>query len=221
MIHINPLRNGSSMNKTIFLTGGAGFIGSHTAEKLLARGDRVIVIDAFNFSYDPRHKEYNARILSKYPNFHLYRGDIRDQALLERIFSTHKPEVVVHLAARAGVRPSIQIPHAYADINITGTLRILEAMRKHDVNQMVFASSSSVYGARKQGPFRETDNVDVPASPYAASKKAGELFCANWHYLYKTHVTCLRFFTVYGPRQRPEMAIHLFADRIRRCFAPT
>ena len=204
------------MSKHIFITGGAGFIGSHTAEYLLRRGDRVSILDAFAFGYDTSLKEENAALLKQYPNLQLIRGDIRNASLLDQLFQQDRPDVVVHLAARAGVRPSLQDPDSYADINITGTIRILQAMRKHNIDHIVFASSSSVYGSRKQGPFRETDNVDVPASPYAGTKKAGELFCANWNYLYGTHATCLRFFTVYGPRQRPEMAIHLFTDRIQR-----
>lgn len=200
----------------IVITGGAGFIGSHTAEYLLENAHTVIVIDVFGYGYDPKIKEYNVRRLEQFPNFHLYRGDIRDTELLENIFSTHKPDAVIHLAARAGVRPSLLEPDSYSDINITGTIRILEAMRKHDCMRMVFASSSSVYGSRDKGPFRETDSVDVPASPYAATKRAGEIICANYHYLYNMQCTCLRFFTVYGPRQRPEMAIHLFADKIRK-----
>ncbi len=204
------------MSKNIFLTGGAGFIGSHTAQALAARGDHVTIIDAFDFGYDAVHKEHNATLLQKYSNVRMIRGDIRDAALLNRLFSENKPDVVVHLAARAGVRPSLEDPVSYSDINITGTIRILEAIQKHDISQLVFASSSSIYGSRKQGPFRESDVVDVPASAYAATKKSGELFCANWNYLYGLHATCLRFFTVYGPRQRPEMAINLFTDRIRR-----
>jgi len=137
------------------------------------------------------------------------------------MFTNDKPDVVVHLAARAGVRPSLLEPASYSDINITGTLEIMETMREFGCDRLVFASSSSVYGSRTQGPFRETDNVDIPASPYAATKRAGEIFCANYHYLYQMHCTCLRFFTVYGPRQRPEMAIHLFADKIRRGEAIT
>jgi UDP-glucuronate 4-epimerase len=200
----------------IFITGGAGFIGSQTAEALLQRGDSVSVIDLFDFGYDPRRKEDNIRILSQYPQFRLYRGDIRDRNLLRRIFQEQKPDVVVHLAARAGVRPSLEEPASYMDINITGTVEILETMKEFGCDRMVFASSSSVYGSRKQGPFRETDNVDIPASPYAATKRAGEIICANYHYLYNMQCTCLRFFTVYGPRQRPEMAIHLFADKISK-----
>jgi len=200
----------------IFLTGGAGFIGSHTAERLLKRGDRVTTVDAFDFGYDPALKEANARLLSSYDGFRLVRGDIRDRALLERIFSEDPPDVVIHLAARAGVRPSLEDPASYIDINLNGTVQILEAMRAHGVERMVFASSSSVYGSRDKGPFRETDDVSVPVSPYAATKRAGELVMATYNHLYGMHTTCLRFFTVYGPRQRPEMAIHLFADRIRR-----
>ena len=200
----------------VLITGGAGFIGSQTAEALLKRGDSVSVIDVFGYGYDPARKEANAQLLSEYPRFRLYRGDIRDAELLTQIFEDNCPEVVVHLAARAGVRPSLLEPDSYADINITGTLRILETMRSFGVSHMVFASSSSVYGSRNQGPFRETDNVDVPVSPYAATKRAGELICATYNHLYGMDTTCLRFFTVYGPRQRPEMAIHLFADKIRR-----
>ena len=205
----------------IVITGGAGFIGSQTAEALLKRGDTVSVIDVFGYGYDPIHKEHNVGLLSKYAGFKLYRGDIRDRALLRQMFSDDTPDVVVHLAARAGVRPSLLEPASYSDINITGTLEIMETMREFNCERLVFASSSSVYGSRTKGPFRETDNVDIPASPYAATKRAGEIFCANYHYLYKMHCTCLRFFTVYGPRQRPEMAIHLFADKIRRGNAIT
>ena len=202
--------------KTILITGGVGFIGSHTAEFLLKRGDRVVALDAFDFSYDPIHKEHNAKILQQYEQFRLVRGDIREVQLVEEIFSSEKIDCIIHLAARAGVRPSLLEPRSYMDINITGTMNLLEAMRTHNVDHMVFASSSSVYGSRTEGPFRETDNVDIPASPYAATKKSCELLCANWNYLYGTHITCLRFFTVYGPRQRPEMAIHLFASRISK-----
>jgi UDP-glucuronate 4-epimerase len=202
--------------KTILITGGVGFIGSHTAEFLLNRGDRVVALDAFNFSYDPIHKEHNATLLQKHEQFRLVRGDIRDVSLVKEIFTTENIDCIIHLAARAGVRPSLLEPTSYMDINITGTMNLLEAMRTHNVDHMVFASSSSVYGSRTEGPFRESDNVDIPASPYAATKKACELLCANWNYLYNSHITCLRFFTVYGPRQRPEMAIHLFASKISK-----
>ena len=199
----------------VFITGGAGFIGSHTAEHLIKRGDSVSILDAFDFGYDPRLKEANAVQLSAYPECKLYRGDIRDRDLLNQIFSERKPDVVVHLAARAGVRPSLLDPLSYSDINIQGTINILETMRAHQVNRLVFASSSSVYGSRNKGPFRESDSVNVPVSPYAATKRAGELICATYHHLYQMNATCLRFFTVYGPRQRPEMAIHLFAEKIK------
>ncbi|MBM74414.1 MAG: hypothetical protein CMK59_03365 [Proteobacteria bacterium] len=201
--------------RNILITGGAGFIGSHTAERLLKRGDRVVILDVFNFSYDPIHKEHNIRLLEQYEQFKLYRGDIRDVELLDTIFKQENLDAVIHLAARAGVRPSLVEPSSYMDINITGTMRILEAMREYDVTDMIFASSSSIYGSRLQGPFLETDPVDIPASPYAATKKAGELLCANWNHLYNHNINCLRFFTVYGPRQRPEMAIHLFASKIQ------
>ena len=153
----------------IFVTGAAGFIASHTCERLLKRGDRVTGIDAFDFGYDPALKEANARLLANYDHFKLHRGDIRDRALLERIFDEDPPDVVVHLAARAGVRPSLQDPASYIDINLNGTTQILEVMRHRGMNRMVFASSSSVYGSRDKGPFRETDDVSVPVSPYAAS----------------------------------------------------
>jgi UDP-glucuronate 4-epimerase len=205
-----------SNSKHILITGGAGFIGSQTAEFLLNRGDRVTVIDAFAYSYDPIHKEHNVTLLERHAGFKLLRADIRDTDVLETFFAEDPPDAVIHLAARAGVRPSLLDPADYADINIRGTITILEKMKKYGCTQMVFASSSSVYGSRNQGPFKETDNVDVPVSPYAATKRAGELICATYNHLYNMDITCLRFFTVYGPRQRPEMAIHLFADRIRR-----
>jgi UDP-glucuronate 4-epimerase len=200
----------------VFITGGAGFIGSHTTEHLLNRGDTVSILDAFNFGYDPKLKERNATLLQQYDGCKLYRGDIRDKNLLDTIFSDKVPDVVVHLAARAGVRPSLIDPASYSDININGTIQILETMRKYGVQQMVFASSSSVYGARNKGPFREDDLVDIPVSPYAATKRAGELICATYNHLYNMDISCLRFFTVYGPRQRPEMAIHLFANKISK-----
>ena len=200
----------------VFITGGAGFIGSSAAESLLDRGDRVTVLDAFAHGYDKAVKERNASLLEGRRGFRLVRGDIRDAELLDHLFSSDRPDAVLHMAARTGVRPSLAEPSSYMDINITGSMRILEAMRSNGMNRLVFASSSSIYGARQKGPFLETDTVDRPASPYAATKRSGELLCATWSHLYGTDATCLRFFTVYGPRQRPEMAIHLFADRIRR-----
>ncbi|MCB9762960.1 MAG: GDP-mannose 4,6-dehydratase [Alphaproteobacteria bacterium] len=199
----------------VLITGGAGFIGSHTAEALLARGDRVTVLDAFDFGYDPALKAENVREALAHPGYRLVRGDIRDAALLAHLFTTDRPDVVVHLAARAGVRPSLVDPHSYIDVNLRGTTTLLEAMRDHGLDRLVFASSSSVYGARGSGTFKESDVVDVPASPYAATKRAGELLTATWHHLYGIQATCLRFFTVYGPRQRPDMAIRIFCERVR------
>jgi UDP-glucuronate 4-epimerase len=198
----------------VLVTGGAGFIGSHTAEALLSRGERVTVIDAFDFGYDPALKERNAAHLATLPGFRLVRGDIRDVDLVDGLFRDDRPDLVVHLAARAGVRPSLEDPVSYSEINITGTIRLLEAMRNHGVERMVFASSSSVYGARAGGPFHEDDRVDMQVSPYAASKKAAELMCATWYAVHGVQTSALRFFTVYGPRQRPEMAISLFARKI-------
>ena len=202
------------MSKSVLLTGAAGFIGSHTAQALLARGDRVVGLDAFDFGYDPAMKEANAALLVGHPGFELVRGDIRDRGLVERLLRAHEVDTVVHMAARAGVRTSLEDPASYASVNVEGTMQVLEAMRAAGVSRHVFASSSSVYGARTDGPFLETDRVDRPESPYAATKRACELLCGTWHDLYGIQSTCLRFFTVYGPRQRPEMAIRLFAERI-------
>jgi len=200
--------------RSILLTGAAGFIGSHTAQALLARGDRVVGVDAFDFGYEPSLKEANAAALTAQPGFSLARGDIRDRELLTRLMLDHGVDSVVHMAARAGVRTSLEDPASYASVNVEGTLQVLEAMRAAGVERHIFASSSSVYGARTDGPFQETDRVDRPESPYAATKRACELLCGTWHELYGLQTTCLRFFTVYGPRQRPEMAIRLFAERI-------
>ncbi len=200
----------------VVVTGGAGFIGSHISESLLTRGDQVVVLDAFDYGYDPAIKEENVRTLERYDGFRLVRGDIRDALVWDQALAEAPVDAVVHIAACTGVRPSLEEPELYSDINVRGTVVLLEAMRRHGVPHLVFASSSSVYGSRPRGPFSETDRVDEPVSPYAATKKAGELLCATWNHLYGISTTCLRFFTVYGPRQRPEMAIHLFADRIRR-----
>ncbi len=205
--------------KTFFVTGGAGFIGSHLAERLLSEGSQVIVLDNFDNYYDPRLKWANVEILKKVggSRFTLYQGDIRDRQILDKIFQEHAQiSHVVHLAARAGVRPSLEDPPLYMDVNLVGTAQLLEAMRSAQVTKLVFASSSSVYGNNTKVPFAEEDPVDHPVSPYAASKKAGELLCYTYYNLYKFDIFCLRFFTVYGPRQRPEMAISLFAGKILR-----
>jgi UDP-glucuronate 4-epimerase len=198
----------------ILVTGGAGFLGSHLSERLLQEGHRVIVLDNFDDFYDPWRKRKNLEPLLKNPRFRLYEGDLRDEPLLDKVFGAEPIEIVAHLAARAGVRPSIQFPALYADVNIRGTFNLLEACRRYGVGRFVFASSSSVYGNNPKVPFAESDSVDNPISPYAATKKAGELICYTYHHLYGLDIACLRYFTVYGPRQRPEMAIHQFTRLI-------
>ncbi len=202
--------------KTVLVTGGAGFIGSHLVERLLIEGNRVVCLDNFDDYYNPSFKRNNLRYALQKPGFRLIEGDLRDGILLQKIFQEEKIEIVAHLAARAGVRPSIRNPLLYAEVNINGTLNLLEACRKNGVHRLVFASSSSVYGNNPKVPFSEEDPVDHPISPYAASKKAGELICHTYHHLYGMDIACLRYFTVYGPRQRPEMAIHRFTRLIQQ-----
>lgn len=191
----------------VLVTGGAGFIGSHVGEALLARGDAVTVLDNFNDFYDPAIKRANLRALRA---ARVVEGDIRDADLVRRLFAEEGYDVLVHLAAMAGVRPSLADPLHYEDVNVRGTLILLEELRRHPGTRLVFASSSSVYGASDAVPFREDADIHRPVSPYAATKRAGELVCYTHHHLYAIPTTCLRFFTVYGPRQRPEMAIHKF-----------
>ncbi len=199
----------------IFLvTGGAGFIGSHLCEALLERGHSIIALDNFDDYYDPAIKEKNVRNCLNYSDFHLVRGDILNPQQLEEVFSGQKPDMVIHLAARAGVRPSIMHPLLYQKVNIEGTVNVLETMKKHGVNKLILASSSSVYGNNEKIPYSETDNVDRAISPYAATKKACEVLAYTYYHLYNIETFCLRFFTVYGPRQRPEMAIHQFTRKI-------
>ncbi|HXL79390.1 MAG TPA: SDR family NAD(P)-dependent oxidoreductase [Pyrinomonadaceae bacterium] len=201
--------------RSILITGGAGFIGSHLADQLLAEGTwRITVIDDFNDFYDPAIKSENVRAQLESPNYHLFRIDIRDRAALEKVFAAVEFDCIVHLAARAGVRPSLAEPSLYAETNINGTLNLLELVRKHDIAQFVFGSSSSVYGINAKVPFSEDDPIHQPISPYAATKAAGELLCHTYSHLYGIRCTCLRFFTVYGPRQRPDLAIHKFARLI-------
>jgi UDP-glucuronate 4-epimerase len=197
----------------VLVTGGAGFIGSHVCEQLLARGDEVTVLDNFNPFYDPSIKRANARGLAA---ARVVEGDIRDEALVKRLCAEGRFEAVVHLAAMAGVRPSLLDPLLYTDVNIRGTQILLRELERRPEVRFVFASSSSVYGRNERVPFREDDDIHHPISPYAATKRAGELLCFTHHHLYGTPISCLRFFTVYGPRQRPEMAIHSF---VRRCLA--
>ncbi|MEX1997140.1 MAG: NAD-dependent epimerase/dehydratase family protein [Candidatus Andersenbacteria bacterium] len=199
----------------ILITGGAGFIGSHTARALLRRGDQVTLLDDFNDRYDPRLKEARIKhMFTGVPAPDLVRGDIRDRKLLEKYFSQQKFDQVIHLAAWASVQPSIENPYIYTEVNVDGTVNILEMCRQYGVKNLIFASSSSVYGGQKEVPFREDANVSNPLSPYAATKAAGEILCATWHNLYGLPVSCLRFFTVYGPWGRPEMAIFKFTEAI-------
>jgi len=200
----------------ILVTGGAGFIGSHLAERLLADGHAVVVLDNFDRFYDPAIKRRNVEPASRNPHYRLVEGDIRDDEAVERAFGPEPPDAVIHLAARAGVRPSIEDPVLYSSVNLDGTTRLLEACRRHGVGRFLFGSSSSVYGNNPKVPFSEDDPVDHPISPYAATKKAGEVLCHAFHHLFGIQVACLRFFTVYGPRQRPEMAIHKFTRLLSR-----
>lgn len=194
----------------ILVTGGAGFIGSHLVDVLTARGDSVVVIDDFNDFYDPEIKRSNLR---KTPA-KIFTADVCDQDQINAIIQTQRPDVIVHLAARAGVRPSVQCPELYLKTNIFGTFNLLEAAKRTGVAKFVFASSSSVYGAAPQIPFREDQVLVQTLSPYASSKLAGEQLCSNYSYLYGLKVVCLRFFTVYGPRQRPDLSIHKFTRLI-------
>jgi UDP-glucuronate 4-epimerase len=197
------------------ITGAAGFIGSHLCERLLADGWFVVGLDNFNDFYNPKIKRHNISGCLKNKNFQLVEDDIRNSEAVEKAVSD-KVDTIIHLAAGAGVRPSIKEPVYYSDNNMTGTMVMLEAAKNFNIKKFIFASSSSVYGNNKKVPFSENDNVDFPISPYAATKKAGELFCHTYHHLYGIDMTCLRFFTVYGPRQRPDLAIHKFASLIEQ-----
>ncbi|MBN2019494.1 MAG: GDP-mannose 4,6-dehydratase [Sedimentisphaerales bacterium] len=195
------------------VTGAAGFIGSHLCERLLTDGWSIIGIDNFDEFYDPKIKRDNIKTCLQNKRFQLVEADIRDAESMNRT-AGQGVDIIIHLAAKAGVRPSIEQPLAYADVNVNGTMTLLEAAKKNRIQKFIFASSSSVYGNNKKVPFSEDDNVDFPISPYAATKKAGELICHTYHHLYGISLTCLRFFTVYGPRQRPDLAIHKFARLI-------
>jgi len=198
----------------VLVTGAAGFIGSHLCEALLARGDSVVGLDNFDEFYDPEIKRGNIAICRKNRGFSLIEADIRNADSVASALDKANVDIIVHLAARAGVRPSIADPLVYQDNNINGTMVMLEAAKKFGITKFIFGSSSSVYGNNKKVPFAETDNVDFPISPYAATKKAGELICHTYSHLYNIDMTCLRFFTVYGPRQRPDLAIHKFTRLI-------
>lgn len=196
----------------LLVTGGAGFIGSHLVESLLARGQSVTVVDDFNDFYDPAVKQRN--VAGFRDKVRLVETDIRDQRRLRDVFSEAGFDAIVHLAARAGVRPSIAQPLLYTEVNIAGTQNLLELAREFGVRKFIFASSSSVYGVNQKVPFNEDDPIFKPISPYAATKLAGEALCHVYHHLYDLDIACLRFFTVYGPRQRPDLVIHKFTRAI-------
>ena len=196
----------------ILVTGGAGFIGSQLVENLLAAGHEVAILDDFNDFYDPQIKRANIADFAK--DVAVYRADLRDNASVRNVFRRDKYAIIAHLAARAGVRPSIQHPQLYYDTNVTGTLHLLEAARVTGVERFIFASSSSVYGASKAIPFSEDQHLTQTLSPYGATKIAGEFLCSTYSHLYQLRVVALRYFTVYGPRQRPDLAIHQFTRRI-------
>src|SRR5205809_2436752 len=196
----------------VLVTGGAGFIGSHLVEKLLASGHEVVILDDFNDFYDPQTKHANIAGLAR--DVTVYHVDLRDSESVRNLFHREKVDAIAHLAARAGVRPSIQQPRLYYDTNVTGTLHLLEAARVTGVERFVFASSSSVYGASKRIPFSEDEHLTQTLSPYAATKIAGEFLCSTYSHLYNMRMVALRYFTVYGARQRPDLAIHQFTRKI-------
>jgi UDP-glucuronate 4-epimerase len=196
----------------ILVTGGAGFIGSHLVEKLLAAGHAVVILDDFNDFYDPQIKRANIAGFDK--DVTVCHVDLRDGGSVRSLFHREKVDAIAHLAARAGVRPSIQHPQLYCDTNVSGTLHLLEAARVTGVERFIFASSSSVYGASKTIPFSEEQHLIQTLSPYGATKVAGEFLCSTYSHLYQMRVVALRYFTVYGPRQRPDLAIHQFTRRI-------
>lgn len=197
----------------VLVTGAAGFIGSHVCEYYLSRGNTVIGIDNFDNFYSREIKEENINEIST-SDFIFNEVDIRNKSSLVKVFTENKIDIVIHLAAKAGVRPSMDSIEEYYDVNINGTISLLETMRSFNVKKMIFASSSSVYGNNKKVPFSESDQVDNPISPYAATKKSGELLCNVYSHLYGFDITCLRFFTVFGPRQRPDLAIYKFTKLI-------
>lgn len=200
----------------VLITGGAGFIGSTLADKLLSEGNKVVVIDNFNDYYSPELKEANVEVNENNVNYKLYRGDICDRELVDNVFAENSIDKVVHIAARAGVRPSLEDPLEYIRSNIDGTINILEKMKKYHVKKIVFASSSSVYGNCKAEKFSEDLKVTEPISPYAATKSACEQFLYTYSKLYGFNAVCLRFFTVYGPKQRPDLAIRKFIELIEQ-----
>lgn len=205
----------NELMKNLLVTGGAGFIGSHLVDRLLtSNAEHVTVVDDFNNFYEPQIKRENITEHLQDQRYKLVAADIRDRAALEKLFNQQNFDCIVHLAARAGVRPSLSEPQLYTETNINGTVNLLELARQHNIKQFVFGSSSSVYGINAKVPFSEDDPIRQPISPYAATKAAGELLCHTYSHLYGLRCVCLRFFTVYGPRQRPDLAIHKFAKLI-------
>ncbi|HEX9935290.1 MAG TPA: NAD-dependent epimerase/dehydratase family protein, partial [bacterium] len=198
----------------LLVTGAAGFIGSHFCERAVGKGYKIIGVDDFNDYYDPNVKRRNVEALAGNPLFRLVEADILNTPLMEAVFQEHAFDAVIHLAARAGVRSSIREPMLYQRVNVEGTVGLMERSVRHHIKKFILASSSSVYGNNNTIPFREDANVDFPISPYAATKRACEILAYTFHVLYGLSVTCLRFFTVYGPRQRPDMAIHKFTRLI-------
>ena len=206
------------MSKALLVTGAAGFIGSHVSQALLARGDTVVGLDNLNDYYDPERKQANVAEVRADPGraarFDFVHGDIRDRELVARLFADHSFTAVVHLAAMAGVRASVEDPHLYYDVNLIGTLNLLNAARDHHVGNFVFASTSSVYGRAERRPFVETDPCDRPLAPYPASKRAAELLGFSYHHLYGQNFTAVRFFNAYGPRGRPDLMAYLLLDNM-------
>jgi len=198
----------------VLVTGGAGFIGSHVSERLIRLGHEVAIVDDLNDYYSPDLKVANLREIRQAGWFHFFKADICDESEMHRVFATVRPEAVIHLAARAGVRPSLEQPLLYEAVNVRGTLVLLEQSRLHGVSKFVFASSSSVYGNEDKVPYSEDRSRNLPISPYAATKLAGEKLCFTYSHLYGLAAVCLRFFTVYGPRQRPDLAIRKFTEAI-------
>lgn len=203
------------MSKTALITGAAGFIGSHLTRRLIKEGWQVVGLDNFCDFYDPQIKRRRAEQLAEAGPFTLIEGDIRDADTVDRTFAAHQPQLVVHIAAMAGVRPSIERPKYYTEVNLDGTVNVLNACVGHKAGKLLFASSSSVYGNNEKVPFAEDDPVEKPISPYAATKRAGELICHTYWHLYRLPIFCLRFFTVFGPSQRPDLAIAKFMRLMR------
>ena len=209
------LPNSMSTNpRNVLLTGGAGFIGSHLAEALLRKGSGLSIVDDLNDFYSPERKKENLEQIRQVGDFEFFLADICDYSRLREIFERVRPNVIVHLAARAGVRPSLEDPRLYERVNIAGTFNLLELCREFEVPKFIFGSSSSVYGVAEKVPFAESNTELRPISPYAATKLSGEMACFTYAYLYGLAAVCLRFFTVYGPRQRPDLAIYKFTDLI-------